>query len=121
MRTAAAVDVACERAWHTVDSRATRAVASYATELRPVWWCIRAQVAFWTWQTAMGGQNAITLTPWGTAADVAVWTILMVLSIHVGRRHRDRPTASRSLGLLAVNSGALVALPYFLDRLESVM
>jgi len=120
-RTESALDRVRQAAWRAVDSRATRVVASYVLELRPVWWCVRAQVAFWFWQTAIGGQNAITLTPTRNALDLMVWTVLVFLSIGIGRVARRRPTLSTRLWLLAANSGAVMSLPYFIDRLESVL
>ena len=120
-RTEAALDGVRQAAWRAIDSRATRVVASYALELRPVWWCVRAQVAFWSWQTAVGGQNAITLTPTRSALDLMVWAILVVLSIGAGRVARGRPSLSTRLWLLAANAGAVISLPYFVDRLEGLL
>jgi hypothetical protein len=120
-RTQAALDTVRQGVWRAVDSRATRVVASYVLELRPVWWCVRAQVAFWYWQTAVGGQNAITLTPTHNALDLVVWAVLVVLSIGAGRVARRRPALSTRLWLLAANSGAVISLPYFIDRLQSVL
>jgi hypothetical protein len=120
-RTEAALDTVRQSVWRTVDSRATRIVWSYVVELRPVWWLVRAQVAFWCWQSAVGGQNAITLTPTHNTLDLLVWTLLVVLSIGAGRVARSHPTLTTRLWLLAANFGAVISLPYFIDRLQSVV
>lgn len=117
----ATLNAARERTWKGVDSRATRVAGSYAIKLRPVWWCVRGQIAFWTWQTAVGGQNAVTLTPLEGALDLVMWTVFMLLSIRLGRVARRHLRPGVRLWLLAVNSSALLAIPYFYDRLETVL
>ncbi len=127
----ALLDEAGRRVWRTVDSRAARTVASYAVDLRPMWWLVRGQVAFWAWQTATAGQNGITLLPWQRAAesfkdgysetvDTVVWLVVMALSLRVGRMARRGLRTPPRLWLLAANSTAALSVLYFLDRLENV-
>lgn len=117
----ATLDAARERTWRAADSRVTRVAGSYVMELRPVWWCLRGQVAFWTWQTAVGGQNAVTLTPLEGALDLVMWTLFLLLSLRLGRLTRGHLQPGVRLWLLAVNSSALLAVPYFYDRLQTVL
>jgi len=91
---------------------------SFLTAVQPVWWVVRAWVAWMVAQDARG-VGFSTTGPW-----LAVLAVFVVVSVQLGRRAwafdrlLDRSVLARLL-LVALNVGAVAAAPGAADRAAS--